>query len=205
MDSDRLRQTYNRIAKDFYDEHSSDTWDDDYLKHLARALPQKARVLDLGCGGGNDSNKLADLDFDVTGIDISDEFIKIAKTYYPSLKFIQGDILRLPFKNDSFDGIFAKASLLHIAQKDMPNALKEAFRVLKSGGYIHIAIKGGEGEGEITESDYGYEYSRFFSYWKMEPFLEVLNGQGFKVVQHEMWKSSETSYTIWLKILAQKP
>ena len=204
MSSSNLRDTYNRIAKDFADEHYEDTWDDDYIAYFITALAKGAKVLDLGCGAGNDSAKLAASGLSVEGIDLSDKLIEIAKKKNPSLKFIQGDILNLPYDDNSFDGIFAKASLLHIAKKDMPKALNEIKRVLRAEGVLHITIKEGEGEEEVVKNDYGYDYTRFFSYWKMEPFIELLEKYSFKVIRKELFRSRPTSYTIWIKILATR-
>jgi len=204
MNTDGLRKTYNRIAQDFTDEHYSNTWDDDYLRLFANSLLKGAKVLDLGCGAGNDTAKLDKMGFATEGIDLSDKLIEIVKQKTPNLKFVQGDMLKLPYKDASFDGVFAKASILHIAKEDVPKVLAEIKRVLKPKGIVHIAIKGGEGEGLINEDDYGYKYQRFFSYWKMEPFVELLKKQSYKIVRKEVWRRTPESYTIWLKILAQK-
>jgi ubiquinone/menaquinone biosynthesis C-methylase UbiE len=200
---DQLRQTYNEIAKLFADEHATDTWDDDYLTDFAGRLPQGAKVLDLGCGAGNDSNKLSKYGFDVTGMDLADSFIELAKKSFPLLKFNQGDMRNLPYDENTFDGVFAKASLLHISKADIPGVLDEISRVLKPGGILHVAVKGGEGEGEIMENDYGFEYSRFFSYWKMDPFIAMLNKHQFQLLKQEVWRRAADSYTIWLKVIAE--
>jgi ubiquinone/menaquinone biosynthesis C-methylase UbiE len=201
MNSTKLRQTYNKIAQQFAEDHSQDTWDDDYIKLFVTSLPKGADVLDLGCGAGNDANKLSEKGLTITGLDISDSFIAIAKAKYPKINFIRGDLLRTPFNQATFDGLFAKASLLHVAKKDMPRALAEIKRIVKPKGVIHLALKGGEGEGEITENDYGYDYTRFFSYWKMEQLVDILEKARFGIKKKDVWRKSENSYTIWLKLL----
>lgn len=204
MNMDDLRSSYNLIAEDFANEHYNDTWDDDYTQYFITALKDKSKVLDLGCGAGNDTAKLADAGLLAEGIDLSDKLIEIAKKRSPAITFNQGDMLKLPFSHEEFDGVFAKASLLHIAKREMPKVLEEIRRVLKPNGIVHIAIKGGEGEGEISENNYGYEYKRFFSYWKMDDFKPLLEKHGFQVIKDDVFRRTPTSYTIWLKILAKK-
>lgn len=203
MDVRELRNTYNQIAKDYVIDHGKDTWDDDYIKFFTDTLSKNARVLDLGCGPGIDSQKLVKYGLSVDGLDLSDELLAIAKKINPSLTFTQGDMRKLPYRDNKFEGVFAKASLLHIPKKDMPKVINEIKRVLKPSGIVHIAIKGGEGEGELTENDYGYMYSRFFSYWKMEDILKILKDSGFTVLKQETWHRTEFSYSIWLKIIAK--
>lgn len=54
-------------------------------------VPQGSRVIDLGCGNGTLTKKLADKGYAVTGIDASEEMISLAKTEYPEITFVQGD------------------------------------------------------------------------------------------------------------------
>ncbi len=204
MSDDSLRDTYNRIAKDYVVDHGKDTWDNDYIKYLAEALSKNSKVLDLGCGPGFDTAKLLKKGLIVEGFDLSDDLLEIARRLNTKTTFTQGDMRKLPYDNDSFDGVFAKASLLHIPKRDISKVLSEISRVLKPNGYVHIAVKGGEGEGTLIEDDYGYEYRRFFSYWKMEDFIKELEEQKFYLVRSEIWRKTELSYTIWVKILAKK-
>jgi ubiquinone/menaquinone biosynthesis C-methylase UbiE len=197
-ESNELRETYNRIAADYNDDHEADTWDDDFRVAFCSLLPAHARILDLGCGPGTDSKLLVESGLTVTGFDLSDELLKIAANKNPSVEFIQGDMRKLPLSDNSFDGVFAKASLLHIPKSDMPMVLKEIKRVVIPEGIVHIAIKGGEGEQIETENKFGYTYKRFFSYWQAELFSELLAKEGFSIVRLAV-KAGTT--TTWLQYL----
>lgn len=72
----------------------------------ALRLPAGARVLDLACGKGRHAVYLADLGFDVTGIDISDSSIDFARKFeHDYLAFYQHD-MRRPFRIRYFDAVF---------------------------------------------------------------------------------------------------
>ena len=63
--------------------------------------------MDIGCGPGNEAIFLAKQGTDVTGIDLSSEVIDLAKKLADlqqvKVNFIQGDALKLPFKDNTFD------------------------------------------------------------------------------------------------------
>lgn len=94
---------------------------------------KKVDVLDLGCGGGFLSNSLAP-HHTVTGFDISEKSLEIAKNYDKtgSVKYVQGDATALPFENESFDVICSMDMLEHV--EDYATVVKEAARVLRPGG-----------------------------------------------------------------------
>jgi ubiquinone/menaquinone biosynthesis C-methylase UbiE len=87
--------------------------------------------LDIGCGPGKDAKHFTEQGYDVTGLDLSEGLLKIAKEYCPEATFVQGDIRKLPFPDKSFDGVFACASILHMEKSQLPIVLKETKRVLK--------------------------------------------------------------------------
>lgn len=204
METRKLADTYDKIAHDYFKEHESDTWDNDFLELFSRILSLKAKVLDLGCGPGVETKKLHEKGFEVYGFDLSKELLDIAKVQTPGASFLQGDMLReLPYEAEFFDGIFAKASLLHIPKEKIESVLKEILRILKKNGILHIAVKSGNGEKEVKESNYGYEYERFFSFWSLEELKELFLKFNLTILKEGSWENFEKK-TIWLKFLLKK-
>ncbi|MBA9027732.1 MULTISPECIES: class I SAM-dependent methyltransferase [Bacillaceae] len=106
-------------------------------------VPSGAKVADLGCGDGYGSMKLASLGYHVTGLDLSSEMIEIAhaKTQgMDHISFVQGDLAKLPFRNQEYDAVLAINSLEWTENPLL--ALKEMHRVVKQGGYGCIGILG---------------------------------------------------------------
>jgi ubiquinone/menaquinone biosynthesis C-methylase UbiE len=96
------------------------------------------KILELGSGLGIlaaqiSSNLRKGL---VTGIELSIDQLEKCPPATENLAFIQGDAHQLPFSELSFDRVYCRYILEHLAQPML--ALKEAFRVLKPGGEIYI-------------------------------------------------------------------
>src|SRR5688572_12581364 len=95
-------------------------------------------ILELGCGQGVCSEKINLIGRNYTGLELSALLVHRAQKLYgqANRRFIEGDIYKLPFADDSFDAIFA-VSIWHLL-KDLGKATKELARVLKPGGSFLI-------------------------------------------------------------------
>lgn len=112
-------------------------WRRRVVKELKPLLSEGGRVLDVGCGTGDLSIELFEnTTAEVTGIDFCAPMLKLAKTKAPQLQFIQGDALRLPFAEASFDGLTIGFALRNLA--DVERGLRELLRVLKPNGTVAI-------------------------------------------------------------------
>ncbi len=95
-------------------------------------------VLEVGCAYGILADLLASLGATVTGLDISAWAISQAQSRYPSLTFVVGDAMALPFPRNSFDVVIGIGVLECLADNAaMEGALREAKRVLKPRGTLY--------------------------------------------------------------------
>ena len=113
------------------------------MQLISRMVPKTgvSRVIDAGCGTGELSENLFNRGFDVIALDLGFESIKRAYSKFRkeniSFPFIQGDIYRLPYEDSSFDAVVTSEVMEHL---EMPqNALKEAARIMRPGGYIIVS------------------------------------------------------------------
>jgi ubiquinone/menaquinone biosynthesis C-methylase UbiE len=102
-----------------------------------------ARVLDIGCGSGWATRLLAEYAAAgrVTGIDISDEMIQLAREQsqsHPNVDFEVASAERLPFADDEYTHAFSMESLYYY--RDLPKALGEIHRVMKAGGLFCAVV-----------------------------------------------------------------
>lgn len=111
---------------------------DHYLPPIAAG---DSAILDLGCGIGQtlvacnvSAETLA------VGMDIDPEPLAYARAHYPQYRYIHADASGLPFKEGSFDLVFARAT---IAYSHIPTVVREIARVLKPGGRTWLSFHTG--------------------------------------------------------------
>jgi SAM-dependent methyltransferase len=98
--------------------------------------------LDVGCGEGSNTRELARLGARMRAIDIAPAFIRHAQATEAShplgINFQVADGLSLPFADNSFDFVTAFMSMMDMP--DQGRVLREAHRVLRSGGFLQFSI-----------------------------------------------------------------
>jgi ubiquinone/menaquinone biosynthesis C-methylase UbiE len=114
----------------------------EYAKEAARFLTGNADVLEVAPGPGYFSIELAKTgNYNITGMDISADFIEICKTNAQrenvSINFVQGNVSSMVFEDSAFDFIFCSAAFKNF--KEPVTALCEMHRVLKQNGTVLIA------------------------------------------------------------------
>lgn len=112
---------------------------DAYLQEID--FPEHAKVLEIGAGTGAVSRYLASLPGigEVVGLDPSPVFVGRAEALgegIAKLRFVQGSAHDLPFADHEFDVVVFHTTLCHLS--DPGNALLQAFRVLKPGGWLAV-------------------------------------------------------------------
>lgn len=99
---------------------------------------KKIKVLDLGCGAGNNAKFLAENGFDVYGIDGSKSVVEICKENFKKwnlqARFVQGDFLELPYKDNFFDLIIDRESLYANRFNDIKSIISDIYKKLKKNG-----------------------------------------------------------------------
>ena len=106
------------------------------MDELKNYIKDGEKVLDLGCGNGRLYQLFMGQNIDYTGVDFSENFIKIAKEKYGD-HFKIADILSLPFSSQYFDSVWSIAVLHHIPTKELrKRALSEIKRVLRPNGRV---------------------------------------------------------------------
>ena len=98
------------------------------------------RVLDVGCGTGVFLRMCADRGAEVTGLDASEPLLAIARGRVPEADLRHGDMMALPFADDTFDLVTGFTSFFFA--DDMVAALREAGRVARPGGPVVIEVFG---------------------------------------------------------------
>lgn len=131
-----------------------------FAENIAKLLDQDSKILELGCGEGNDSIYFAKQGHTVTATDFSDVLINQNQIKYkhPELHFIQQDISQpFMFPDSQFDVVYARLSLHYFTNAVTRHVFTEIARVLKPGGKLCFMCKStGDrlyGQGTQLESD----------------------------------------------------
>ena len=134
MNSRRQNQYNSQYFKDrsALDEHIATG-----LLHFIKKNNLK-EILDVGCGTGQLVKYLRDHNYHVRGCDSSKEAIKKARQINSHGSIVMADATDLPFKNQTFDLISCVSTIEHLTKNQAKLFLQEAFRVLKTGGFIFL-------------------------------------------------------------------
>lgn len=174
------------------------------FEEFTRLIRPKGKVLDIGCCGGRDSRKLVNKGFDVVGIDLLDTFLEEAKKNVPEAQFIKKDVRNLDFPKDFFDAIWANAVLLHCEKGDIPKIFSNFYRILKTGGLLHIRVKEGKGLGIKVDEIAGKE-KRLFTFFTKDELKAMLENTGFEIIKLRLFPDESGRPDIkWISIWSKK-
>ena len=164
------------------------------------------RILDVGCGTGQLTHRIAEAGAQVTGIDSSPEMIGQARQNYPAIKFVLGDAAAMQFAEE-FDAVFSNAALHWMLN---PRAVAQAmFCALKPGGRL-VAEMGGKGNIARIEEALDIVLSRFEQpppsknyFPSIGQYSAVLESAGFEVRMAQLFDrptqlEGEQGMTNWL-------
>jgi ubiquinone/menaquinone biosynthesis C-methylase UbiE len=182
--------TYESVADQYHERHA-DRSDIQEPLDLFLSLLDGDRVLDVGCGPGWETETFAENGFDTIGIDLTPEFLGIARKTAPAGTFARMDMRQLSFAEKSFDGLWSCASFLHVPRSDADSTLSEFHRVLRPCGTLALAVKQGEGEqtGNVYEND-----ERRFTLYDVDDLREKVEKAGFTV--------EDVAVDEWIQLIA---
>ena len=203
-------KSWKVVTKDSYDNHAEEfasfasicrgkmrKW----IEYFSSQFAKNALILDMGCGAGRDALYFANKGLSVTGIDFSERLIEIAKKKVKSGKFLVMDFENLSFPENSFDGIWANASIYHIPRENLPDVYKNIYLVLKKGGLFFSTYRVGQGEMFTKEKRGEAILERFAAYYNSAEIKNLLNKTGFKNIEFE---SDLIETGPWVRFLARK-
>lgn len=133
-----MKTTYDEVAKDYV--RTRKEFSPVFKNWLLSYLKTGEKILDWGCAHGYLLEILPPVEY--YGVDLSEQFLKIAQEKYPQGKFyLLKSPFKLPFPDNFFDKIVALSVFHHIPSKKFRLLfLKEAKRVLKNNGLLILTV-----------------------------------------------------------------
>ncbi len=143
--SEQLQSSYDRVAenyaKQFRDEMDKKPFDRKMLDWLAEKVGDLGVICDMGCGPGQIARYLHSQGVKACGIDLSPAMVRQAQGLNPDIPFERGDMLTLvDVADNSYGGIAAFYSIVHIPHRKMVQALQELKRVLRPKGVLLLTF-----------------------------------------------------------------
>lgn len=192
-------KNYNKTVKE-YIKKTDKLYPSKEAEKFVFLLDDNSIILDLGCGPGRDAKELLKCGLKVIGIDLSKKMIEAAKKRVKNVEFKVMDMVKLDFQDNSFDGVWANASIFHLPRKDITLVLDEIYRVLKKNGILFIGVKKGKGEGLFQDKRYK-GIKKYITYFSKKEMTNLLKDKCFRIINSYVNKNIskyDLSYFIYI-------
>lgn len=165
--------------------------------NFASRVKHGGRILDIGCGTGRDIKHFQNLGFIVDGLEPSKKMATLAKIRTHA-NIINGPVENIDFI-ETYDGIWACASLLHVKKESFLEVIKITLKALKYDGVLYISLKEGEGQDRLEDG-------RLFSYFTKEEIYRAFElTPNAKIIKY--WSTTDSAGrddVTWLNTIIKK-
>lgn len=203
--------SYDQIAAEYssriYAELDGKPLDRTLLEHFAERLRGHGEVCDLGCGPGHVARYLSERGLNVIGVDLSPGMVAQAAVLNPGIPFRVGDMLALDVPDDSWAGIVAFYSIIHIPREQVVAALREMRRVLAPGASLLLAFHIGNETLHVAEM-WEQTVTLDFTFFEPAEMVSYLEQAGFAVeeaIERDPYAPDVEHQSRRAYILANKP
>ena len=202
---DIVEQGYDRILERFVESEADDSPDQLRLESaLLEGLPAGARVLELGCGPGRSTTQRLAKRFDLTGVDISGRNLEMARRNCPGARFIHADMTKQKFPSESFDGIAAFYSTIHVPRHEQPQLLFDIASWLRPGGVFVATMMATSTLVGVEEDWLGAPM--FWSGFDSETNKRLIREAGLELTRTKVELVDEDGEPVpFLSVIARKP
>lgn len=181
---------YNQRA-DEYDKKTSDFWVRFPVHFRGEFIKRSGKmVIDLGSGSGRDGLFFQRAGKEVICLDASESMVNLSRE--KGLQSIRANFEKLPFADETFDGVWSYMAYLHLPKKSFTNAIKEVFRILRPSGIFALGLIEGDTEGYIEKTRVGM--TRWFSFYEKEEVIDLVGNCGFDLIYYESFRPEERNY-----------
>ena len=164
----------------------------------------RGHVLELGCGPGVPVGRLLVARYEYTGIDVSHEFIELARSNLPGASLIEADMTAIEFASDSFDAICAFHSIIHVPREEHSGLFGRIASWLRPEGWFVASLGARDTPGDIEERWLG-KGPMFFSHFDADTNVEMLRDAGFLIHEAQVLAQYEGRHRVeFLWLLARR-
>ena len=183
---DLNKRAWDNIAERYDDRSGALKEFSEVFNTFMEKLPENGRVLDLGCGTGLPyAGHLDENGFNVLGVDLSEEMVKVASRNVPGANFFQLSMSEIQYR-DEFHGVISSFSMLLLSPDLFKETASRIHSALVDGGHFYLSLNEPVGESDDPESEVfvnimGQDmYSRAYTVQEIEGVFQPL---GFSLVK----------------------
>lgn len=174
---------------------------------LLRALPNGARVADLGCGPGWYAASIQRRGKHPIALDVSANMLRTTEARAPGIQLVRASLDALPLGRGSLDAAVAFNAYQHLTPAALPVALAHLHHAVRPGGPVDLTI--GDLEGHDAYPDVGSEgvwcerqtsgdfADRLFSFYERGRLKRLLSGAGFEHIQ--IARGRRSRFWLWVR------
>jgi len=198
-----VEQGYDQVAHEYALLEGESEWPRmRWLRKLLDRLEPGLSVLDLGCGSGEPADVETAREHQVTGVDISQAQIDLARRSVPTGHFLHGDAGSVAFPPGSFDAVVSFYTLEHIPRKEHSTVLRRTCEWLRAGGLLLISMEAGDYDDVMGE---WLGVPMFISCYGPDTMKRMVDEAGFELLETAIETQLERSAEIpYLWVLGQK-
>ncbi|MFD9390797.1 class I SAM-dependent DNA methyltransferase [Streptomyces sp. NPDC060000] len=190
------RTFYDAVAEDyaerFRDGIAARPLERAVLTAYAELVGAGGRVADLGCGPGRTTGFLAALGLEMSGLDLSESMLAIARRENPGIPFAQGSMLDLDLPDGGLAGVVSFYSSIHTPVEELPALFTEFHRVLAPGGHLLLGFQVGD-EPRRHDRPWGHPVALDFERRRPERMAELLTAAGFAMLSRTVREADTDS------------
>ena len=159
----------------------------DLRNRFLKNVPDGGTILDLGCGSGRDTKAFLDAGCRVSAIDGSAEICREASVF-TGIDVRCLDFFDIP-DNESYDGIWACASVLHVEKNRIPDLIRKLYKNLNRNGVLYLSFKYGEHNGIRDGRHFTDLNETEFRKLMEEVYCEDIGRDDFQIIDE--WQSED--------------
>lgn len=204
---------YNNAAQNYDRKFSTYDVYINRMRDFLLRVPMKSHILDLGCGSGINAELMALQGHMVTGVDISESMLSIARERCPGQRFIESSahsLLNSPEKYNlmtPFDALCLSFIIVHLDEEECFSLLNNLNHLLTENGLLYLSFMP-----RLPGKNPGWEETSFskdkiyFHYHHAESVIAILENNGFSLESRvkEDYREGDGTLTVDLFLIFRK-
>lgn len=197
-----VRRGYDAVAETYLRERLTDSADVRLIAELESRLPDGAKVLDLGCGAGAPVAARLAQRFRVTGLDISESQLQLARHAVPTADFVLANMITADLGKAIYDGVCSYYAMIHVPRDSHRDILQKVYQALKPGGVALLCLGAQDLEADYDEI---CGTPMFWSHFDADTYLAMLPVLGFDIEVSALVTDESYPESRHLFVLVRKP